>query len=392
MNRRSLHSSPCPAAIAGTALACLALLPAVSAPAQSLADVPGVVVHHVPSPSWWQRLRGQAVYTASPSIAVLPNGDYVISSNIFGRGSGAEVSGTTFIHRSRDRGQTWQHLTTLDGMKRGSLFVLGDTLYLWGYRAAPGDILIRQSRDGGATWTEPQDETSGLLRKGKFGGTPCIPAVHADRIWIAQGGKRIMSAPTDADLLKAESWTLSRAADTESGPLGPGLVVTEAQVVASPRTGLVILPKVGGKPYTVLIRAGERPDHIRHPADADWVPLPGGEKKFGATYDPVSETFYALSNPVDPADAKRGWPPEMVRNTAALLSSKDLRNWRVERVFLHSPNVDYEAFQYLMFAIDGEDLVVASRTAFDVGGTKPPRGHDSNLITFHRIENFRRRE
>ncbi|MFA7369869.1 MAG: hypothetical protein WC334_09515, partial [Kiritimatiellales bacterium] len=50
----------------------------------------------------------------------------------------------------------------------------------------------------------------------------------------------------------------------------------------------------------------------------------------------------------------------------------------------------YEAFQYFNFDFDGSTMVIASRTAFDVGDTyKPPRGHDSNLITFHKIENFR---
>jgi autotransporter-associated beta strand protein len=33
--------------------------------------------------------------------------------------------------------------------------------------------------------------------------------------------------------------------------------------------------------------------------------------------------------------------------------------------------------------------VLVSRTGFDVGGNRPPRGHDSNLLTFHRIPNFR---
>jgi len=62
----------------------------------------------------------------------------------------------------------------------------------------------------------------------------------------------------------------------------------------------------------------------------------------------------------------------------------------IATVFLESPNVDFEAFQYLAYDFDGEDLVVASRTAFEVGDGKPPRGHDSNLTTFHRIKDFRR--
>lgn len=370
---------------AGTAL----VLSGAAALAEGPDTGPGVIVHQLPVPSLLERALGRAVYTASPSIAVLPNGDYLISSNPFGRGSGADRSGTTFLHRSRDRGASWHLLAALRDMKRGSLFRHGADLYLWGYTAAPGSIVIRRSTDGGEAWTEPIDDRSGLLRPGRFGGTPCSPVVHNGRLWIAQGGKRVMSAAAEADLLRADSWTLSGAADTDSGPLGSGLTVTEAQVVAAPHTGVVLLPKVHGRAYTVLLRVGNDPGTLLDPATDDWISFPGGEKKFAVRYDPAAETFYALSNPVLPEDAGRGWPPELVRNTLALLTSKDLRAWRLERMVLHSQNVDYEAFQYPSFAIEGDDLLVALRTAFDVDGTKPPRGHDSNLITFFRIEGFR---
>ncbi len=79
----------------------------------------------------------------------------------------------------------------------------------------------------------------------------------------------------------------------------------------------------------------------------------------------------------------------LTSNTAALISSVDLRHWDVEQIFLYSSNLAYEAFQYLNFDFDGDDMVIASRTAFDVGGNRPPQGHDSNLITFHRITDFR---
>jgi hypothetical protein len=61
----------------------------------------------------------------------------------------------------------------------------------------------------------------------------------------------------------------------------------------------------------------------------------------------------------------------------------------VAHIFIQSPHVDYEAFQYFSFDFDGEDLVIASRTALQIENRKPPRGHDSNLITFHRIAGFR---
>ena len=109
-------------------------------------------------------------------------------------------------------------------------------------------------------------------------------------------------------------------------------------------------------------------------------------------YDPVSKRFYILDNPVLPAHYGRT-TRALARTTAAMLSSKDLHHWNVEKIFLFTPNIDDgtwgEAFQYFNFDFDGDDLVLVSRTSFLVGDYKPPRGHDSNLLTFHRIKNFR---
>jgi hypothetical protein len=198
-----------------------------------------------------------------------------------------------------------------------------------------------------------------------------------------------MSAPEDADLMCADAWTLSRAAKTREGPLGPGLTISEAQIVAAPHTGVVLLPKVQHPAARIVLLHVTDPHRVRPPLSADWVPFPGGEKKFFATYDSVSGRFFALSNPVDPAVADRGVPYNLVRNIGALLVSDDLRTWRIHREVLHSPNVEFEAFQYFNAEIDGEDLIVVSRTALHVDRHRPPRGHDSNLVTFHRILDFR---
>jgi len=351
---------------------------------------PGVVVHQLAVPSLWERLTRQAIYTTSPAIVVLPDGAYLLTCNTFGHGSGASTSGTTLVYRSDDRGSNWDCIAELVDMKRGSLFVHRDRdIYMLGYRAAPGDLLIRRSSDGGRTWTEPLDEATGLLREGTFGGTPNRPVISGARVWFAISGRRLISAPINSDLLNAGSWTLTRPAQIQERPIDGDLVITEAQVVASDVIAPVLLPKVGGHPFTVLIRSTTSPEKICDPTAEDWVELPGGEKKFAAAWDPVSGYFIALTNPVLPQYANSAWPPELIRNVGAMLVSKDLREWRLVHIFLESPNVDYEAFQYFSFDFDGDDLIVASRTAFEMSGRKPPRGHDSNLITFHRIRNFR---
>jgi len=383
--------------------------------AQRLTDVPGKTVYWRISPS---TLFGYAVgpnriYTASPSIVKLDNGDYLLSFNLFGTdmSPAAEVSGTTYIYKSSDKGNTWSVLTTppLNDMKRGSLFVKDRVVYLWGFKAAPGQIVIRKSEDNGLTWSAATE-----LSTDTRGGTPFNPVIMPDnsgaqRFWFPVGGKRLISGKADAALIMNKSnWSKEGSnAGTDIQPgFGTGVTVdvfSEAQIVHSPNTGLVVMPKIemsGVKPpyfsYTVLLR--KAPDSNNSLLDAtldDWVALPGAEKKFAASYDSVSGKFFVLSNPVLPAhETNSKWTWQLIRNTAALISSRDLLHWDVEQLFLYSKNIDYEGFQYLNFDFDGDDMIIASRTAFDLSdepgiSNKPPRGHDSNMITFHTIKNFR---
>ena len=46
-------------------------------------------------------------------------------------------------------------------------------------------------------------------------------------------------------------------------------------------------------------------------------------------------------------------------------------------------------FQYVDWQFDGKDIVFVSRTAWRDKTGNPPRQHDANYMTFHRIRNFR---
>ena len=68
------------------------------APAKPNFDrVPGVIVDYSPAAS--------GLYLGSPSLAVLPTGDYVASHDIFGPKSTGHQSARSVVFRSRDRGQ-----------------------------------------------------------------------------------------------------------------------------------------------------------------------------------------------------------------------------------------------------------------------------------------------
>lgn len=73
---------------------------------QSLGAVPGVVISHQPA--------GPAIYISSPSITIMPNGDYFASHDLFGSASGEN---TTKVFRSTDRGQTWAPTATITGAR-----------------------------------------------------------------------------------------------------------------------------------------------------------------------------------------------------------------------------------------------------------------------------------
>ncbi|MHB8524102.1 MAG: sialidase family protein [Limisphaerales bacterium] len=175
------------------------------------ARVPGVVIDHRPA-------RSQQ-YVGSPSLATLPNGDYVVSHDWFGPGTSND---RTVVFSSHDRGRTWARLTELEGQWWSSLFVHRGALYLMGTSSQDGFCVIRRSTDGGKTWTKPRDNHSGLLlADGKYHCAPVPVVVHHGRLWRAMedamgpggwGGHFhafMMSAPAEADLLEAQNWTCS---------------------------------------------------------------------------------------------------------------------------------------------------------------------------------------
>lgn len=393
----------------GAALAASLTSAAPAAARTNLSNVPGVVIGYEPSPNplahLFNRVFKRGRFIGSPTIALLSNGHYVAAHDLF-RNGGAESpagSGTTRVFRSIDRGRTWSRVAQINGAGWSTLFEHRGRLYLFGVAASGTPLRIRRSDDEGATWTNPTDASNGLLGPGGSG-TPNSPVVFGGRLWIANG-TRVHSAPVGADLLLAASWTRSGGPPSDPSYLnGRFTFWSEGQVTASPATGVVVLPKVKDLPNTALLSFSNPRGRPAFDPAQDFVTLPGAEKKFGVRYDPVSQRFYALTNPVlkrHQSQAKVKWSfwrfwrqpvsPALVRNAAALYSSADLRTWEFEQVFLYSADVEHVGFQYLNCQIEGNDLLVVSRTAYKVGRWNTPRSHDSNLLTFHRIRDFRTR-
>ena len=362
-------------------------------PAENILPVPGVVIDHSPAKS--NRFIG------SPSIAILPDGSYVASHDFFGRGSTLD---RTAIFTSTDRGQTWQAHGELKGQYWSTLFVHRGALYLMGTSREYGFAVIRRSTDGGRTWTTPCDADSGLLLgDGRYHCAPVPVVFHHGRIWRgmedAMGGGGwgkefrafLLSAPEDADLLKATNWTGSARLGWNGSWLGGkfgGWLEGNAVATADGKMVDILRVDFRGLPEkAALIEISDDGTQASFNQTNGFIDFPGGCKKFTIRFDPVSHAYWTLANDVPPSPAAKN--TERARNTLALASSPDLRHWTVRCVVLYHPDTAKHAFQYADWQFDGDDLAVVSRTAFDDADGGAAIQHDANYLTFHRVKNFR---
>lgn len=359
--------------------------------------VPGVVVNHIPAST--------QTYIGSPSICILPDGDYVASHDHFGKGSTEHEQALTAVYKSSDKGKSWEKISEIKGQFWSNLFVHQNALYIMGTWKHHGNFIIRRSLDGGKSWSEPVDSQSGLLLEGEYHTAPMPVIVHAGRLWRAienarshttAWGKRysamVISAPVSADLLNASSWTVTNSLPYDStyldGKFGGWL---EGNVVLTPEGKLVDMLRVAtsekGRDLAAIVEVNDQGTKVTFDPSTGFVDFTGGAKKFSVRYDKKSKRYWTLANLVK--DEFAHLSASSVRNTLVLKSSADLKNWTTHQILLSHPDVARHGFQYVDWQFDGRHILFLSRTAYDdeFGGAR--NFHDANYLTFHRIRNFR---
>ena len=378
-------------------LVILFLLSSVYAQAQSK-KVPGVVVDYIPAST--------KTYIGSPSICILPNGDYIASHDHFGAGSTEHEKALTAVFKSADKGKSWEKISEINGQFWSNLFVHQNALYIMGTWKHYGDFIIRRSLDGGTTWSNPIDSQNGLLLTGEYHTAPMPVIEHNGRLWRAienakspdnAWGKRfsamIISAPVDADLLNAANWRTSNGLSYDSIYLdGKFRGWLEGNAIVTPEGKIVNILRVAtsekGRDMAAVVNVSDDGLQVTFDPSAGFMDFVGGAKKFSIRYDENSEHYYTLANLVKDEFSHRD--AGSVRNTLVLKSSQDLKNWTVHKVLLQHPDVEKHGFQYIDWQVDGPDIIFLSRTAYDDKSGGAHNFHDANYLTFHRIKNFRK--
>lgn len=366
--------------------------------------VPGTVVNYLHPYDDFFAFSGR--YLCSPSIVQAPSGRLIVSMDVYGP---RHAQNLTMLFKSDDGGSSWQYLCDLFPCFWGKLFIHQGRVYMLSVSAEYGELQVGYSTDEGEHWVKPVTLFPGAgIRDEKGMHQAPTPVVeHNGRIWSAvdygtweMGGhaSALVSCDASTDLMNPADWTCSEFVPFD--PTWPGAVpesvwgCLEGNAVVGPDGSVFDMlryqitsvfadkRKRGSVTHgkALLLRIDQQ--NPEAPLQFErFVDLNGGMSKFVVKRDPVTGKYVSLVNEVldDTTPAQR--------NVLTLAVSDDLVQWRLVRRIIDGSaySTDEVGFQYVDFVFCGEDIVFASRTAFN----HAHNFHDSNYITAHRIERFR---
>lgn len=338
-------------------------------------------------------------YLCSPSLVKLPSGALLASMDVF---AGHGPQNLSLIFRSDDNGITWKYVTDLFPCFWGKLFCHKGELYMLANSTEYGSLIIGKSTDEGRTWTAPVTLLPGAGRWTEPGPHKApMPVIGWEgRLytaidygsWESGGhGNGLLSIDGEADLLISENWSCTEflpfqdtwegaAAGKSGGALeGNAVVGPDGEIYNVLRYQMYGCTPSYGK---ALVLKGNK-KKWEEPLEFAWFAdfNGGSNSKYDLLYDEQSGAYWAIVSEV----VEENHPSQ--RNVLSLAVSKDLRKFRIVKNLLdfRLEDPDQVGFQYVSFIIDGKDILYLSRSAFN----KAHNMHDSNYITFHRIENFR---
>jgi len=377
-------------------------------------------------------------YFLSNAFTRLTSGTLVAAAPMIRSGPDVPRDSVVRVARSVDDGDTWRDVADLPFSVRVEVALIAhqDTLtVIIGERREQGTILAAQSGDEGCTWTKPveigrnpnyaQAESSGALATDKQGWEVPVEASSSDDLWYclhqtatAVNDGRLYFAVSEAcqklamtscDLAKGvanpEAWRIGPSVEMPiPRELDPGLFPGKSMRCLE---GNVI--EVNGR-LRVLARAcidryatanlaavfdleddGETP----RLTFTQFYPLPGGNGKFFIVYDEQSRLYWMASNP--PANSQGVVEsPSVLGNDRRFLMlwyALDALNWFPAGCIARAEKLT-EAFMYPSLIISGDDLLVLSRTPYGYSGVRAEARakngfHDANLLTLHRVRDFR---
>jgi hypothetical protein len=359
-------------------------------------------------------------YVEGSGLVRLGAGDFVAAVPVVPRSEWSEARraahSRTRILRSGDSGRTWQLLAELPYYSAVP-WTHGGALYLFAMKGGTAfrndDLLLLRSADGGATWSAPLTVAEGhywnchtgmVERDGRL-----YWAVDDLSFGMARRGPLVVCGDLSRDPMDRGAWRLSDPVPFPGVPeaLGHPAFAGERCQYLEPnvidvygRMRVLATVKPWRQSTTGLCAVldldddGERLD-LRF---TQFHPMPGGQLKFCVIWDEASRLFWATVNlAVDGQSVFPWWKIEEARGTyrgggfggndrrfLMLMYGQDGLNWLPAGCIAQAARLG-QSFMYPRPVVDGDDLVVLSRTSVNA-----PNHHDADHATFHRVRDFRK--
>jgi len=350
------------------------------------------------------------------------------------------------IYTSDDSGKSWTQRASFP-IRHSRPFVAGNRIYVLGH---DGDLFITASDDNGETWSSitklTQDEVWHQAPCNVWYAHNNVYLVmerrqqHRVTSWpVSELAPILMRASISSDLREPNSWTYSdspayseaindRTFDGFGLPFFPGFYPQHfrgSNRTAAPSGWLetnvvqILDPEhywhdPSGCTYHLLMRAnthgsgyamlakiieespGSGPMRFEFETAPSgtrqfYLPFPGGQMKFHLIYDEQTQLYWLLSTQatdsmrrIENLPEGRYNLPNNERRRLVLHFSKNLVDWCFAGLVAMG-ETEICSRHYASMTFDDQDLVVLSRSADQ--DTKS--AHDTNMITFHRVQNFR---
>lgn len=314
-------------------------------------------------------------------------------------------------------------------------------------------MCIQRSRDGGVTWSEPsnldartwhQTAANVLVSRGHVYLVMERHTIDNIRSWkVGALAPVLMRAKVDDDLTRPSAWTYAseltfqdiipgyRENDLKTDffgvpffkqsfprgtPIGhgenfPPIGWLETNVVrivdpnhlwhdpAGRTLHLFARAHTGLTNYAAIAKVTENADGTmttaleKTPSGKTllFLPLPGGHMRFHVLYDEKTKLYWLLGSQstdsmvrMEKMPADRYGRGDNERHRMVLHFSTNMVDWCFAGLVAVGPTAK-ESRHYAGMDIDGDDLVILSRS----GDARAHSAHDGNLITLHRVRNFR---
>lgn len=162
---------------------------------------------------------------------------------------------------------------------------------------------------------------------------------------------------------------------------------------------LFMRANTGGAGYAALAKVTEADDGSmktsleRAPSGvtALFVPFPGGQMRFHVLWDETTQLYWLLSTQAtdtmcrpDKLPKGRYNLPYDERQRMQLSFSRNMADWCFAG-FVAAGKTVVESRHYASMAVDGDDLVIVSRSGDELAASP----HNGDMITFHRVPDFR---